>query len=141
MKERILEEQYLRYRDSGDLTALAAVFDAVAPSLGRLAQRLVGDASRADDLVQETFLTALENPAGFDASRALLPWLMGILVNRARVVRRVSQRDTSFEGDVQSDASSPQDAVASKKFRLSVERAIQSLAAGLRNVVEGKLLS
>ena len=69
MTKRTLESLYRSFLEEGDVDALAAVFDRVAPDLLRLARRLARDHAPAQDLVQETFLTALERPDTYDASR------------------------------------------------------------------------
>src|SRR5262245_84825 len=62
----------------------------------RLARRLAGDAHAAEDLVQETFVAALDARA--PRPRALRPWLRGILRNlwidreRARNARDQRER-------------------------------------------------
>ncbi|MBK7877420.1 MAG: sigma-70 family RNA polymerase sigma factor [Planctomycetes bacterium] len=50
--------------------------------------RVGGDRHRAEDLVQETFLTALERIAGYDARASLHAWLCGIARNKLRSERR-----------------------------------------------------
>ena len=50
--------------------------------LRRLASRLVGDASAADDVAQETWLAALRSPPRTD--RPVRPWLRHVLRNAAR---------------------------------------------------------
>ena len=52
---------FLRFVASGDSQALAAVFDDTAPVLLRIALRLAGNLPDAEDLVQETFVAALES--------------------------------------------------------------------------------
>jgi RNA polymerase sigma factor (sigma-70 family) len=81
-------ELFERYRTEGDLDALGAAFDRCAPRLLAVARHLAPDDASAEDLVQATFLTALERARDFDAERALEPWLAGILANKARVLRR-----------------------------------------------------
>src|SRR5882672_8324316 len=83
-----------RWRSRGDAEALAQVFDQLAPGLLRLAVHLVDDAAAAEDLVQETFVAAMREAATWDRSRALEPWLQGILANRAREMRRSARRRT-----------------------------------------------
>ncbi len=87
-----LEQTFGRYVRMRDPDLLGEVFDRVAPRLLRLAIHLRGDAAEAEDLVQGTFLAAIERAAEFDASRELLPWLLGILANKARLARRDAGR-------------------------------------------------
>ena len=87
-----LEALFERYRSAGDLAAMAEVFDRTARELLGLAAHLVRDPVEAEDLVQTTFLVALENARRFDPSRRLAPWLAGILVRQAMRVRRERAR-------------------------------------------------
>ena len=81
-----------RYRTKNDLRAFAAVFDATAPELLRIAVHLTGDPALAEDLVQETFRTLISKAGEFDASLPVAPWLTGILRNHARNLQRREQR-------------------------------------------------
>jgi DNA-directed RNA polymerase specialized sigma24 family protein len=83
-----LEADYERWRQQRDLEALAAVFDAAAPELLRVARHLVRDEAAAEDLVQTTFLEVLRQPHRFTPGAPLVPWLVGILANHARKHRR-----------------------------------------------------
>lgn len=91
------ERLFRRYQETRDPEWIGRVFDALAPTLLRLAIHLVGRAGEAEDLVQETFLVALERADEFDASRELAPWLAGILANRARDARRRGAREPDPE--------------------------------------------
>ena len=73
--EIALEILFERYRGRGELAALEEVFERTAPELLKVALHLAPEAAAAEDLVQATFLKALENAAKFDARRALVPWL------------------------------------------------------------------
>src|SRR6185295_4479460 len=86
------ENKFERWRRKGDTDALADVFDAIAPRLLRLAIHLVGDVSAAEDLVQSTYVTAIEDAASWDPSRPLEPWLTGILDNRAKRLLKSRER-------------------------------------------------
>ncbi len=92
MTTRETENQFLQFRRSGDPDCLAAVFDHCAPRLLRMALHLGRDPADAEDLVQETFLTAIEKAGAYDASRPLLPWLTGILIRHARMASRWADR-------------------------------------------------
>jgi len=77
------------WRRGGDPDALARVFDALAPGLLRLGVHLVGAAHAAEDLVQATFVAAIERRDAFDPARGDVgAWLAGILANLARSERR-----------------------------------------------------
>ena len=60
------------------------------PRLLRMALHLGRDPGDAEDLVQATFLTAIEKAATYDASRPLLPWLTGILIRHAQMDSNLS---------------------------------------------------
>ncbi len=78
------DHAFVRFRATGRPADLADVFDATAVELRRVARHLVGTAEEADDLVQNTFLAAIEDREGFAPGEPVLPWLLGILANRAR---------------------------------------------------------
>ena len=49
-----------------------------------LCLRMMGHRQDAEDVMQETFVRALRGFGGFDGSRPLRPWLLGIAANRCR---------------------------------------------------------
>lgn len=81
------EQAFAAFRRRGDGRALAAAFDATAPELLRVAAFLV-PRDDVEDLLHQTFGTAMARGSAYDASRPLLPWLLGILANEARTLRR-----------------------------------------------------
>ena len=83
-----LTRLFLRYRDRRDGRALGRLFDRVAPRLLGVAAHLAPDLASAEDLVQATFLVALERARSFDPAREVEPWLYGILVREAARARR-----------------------------------------------------
>jgi RNA polymerase sigma-70 factor (ECF subfamily) len=83
-----LDRAFARYARTGEPAALAVVFDGSAAELYRLAFHLLGDRHLAEDLVQQAFVVAIEQAARFDGERRVLPWLCGILTNRALHLRR-----------------------------------------------------
>ncbi len=91
------QELFLRFRERGDVAALGALFDGLAVELFRLALFLAPNASDAEDLVQGTFLSAIESADAYDDSRPLRPWLTGILANLARRRRRDRNRSQPSE--------------------------------------------
>lgn len=114
----------------GDPADLAAVFDATARDLLRLARHLTGDRTLAEDLVQSTFLTAMERADSFDPERPLRPWLAGILLHHARHLHR--KRGRRIDGDrLPKPIAEPDPAQVAVDHELDqeVDRALRSLPA------------
>lgn len=82
------EQLFQRFQRTGSPVDLAKVFDATAPQLLLLASHVSPDGGAAEDLLQETFLQAMEKAGQWDADRPLLPWLAGILRHRAQDLAR-----------------------------------------------------
>ncbi|GAA3431435.1 RNA polymerase sigma factor [Kutzneria kofuensis] len=71
---------------------IARLYDEHAPALRRYLARRIGPET-ADDLVAETFLTAMTRHAGYDPERApIRPWLYGIATNLLRRHLRQERR-------------------------------------------------
>ena len=87
-----LANLFERYRRHGDLKALGQVFDALAPRLLSVALHVCGNAADAEDVLQQTFLLAMESDVAFDANRPLEPFFAGVLVNVARNTQRHAAR-------------------------------------------------
>lgn len=75
------------YGRTGNPRDLAALFDATAPELFRVALATAPDAASAEDALQETFLTVMDAAPKFDATRRALPWLVGILKFKVAALR------------------------------------------------------
>lgn len=87
-----LEGLYQHFLATGDEAALDQLLRRSAPTLRRLATRLGANAEDAEDLVQETIVSAIQNAERFDPTRPLLPWLKGILTFRAARLARDEAR-------------------------------------------------
>ena len=72
--------------DIGDL------FDAHAPYLLRVAERLTGSAATAEDIIQEVFLVAWRRRAELSDDGQLRGWLYQVVVNQVRHHQRASAR-------------------------------------------------
>lgn len=140
MQEHELEGLFERYRSRGDVDALAQVFDCAAPELQALALHLVREPPEAEDLLQETFLGAIERAEHWQRGRRLMPWLVGILVVGAR--RRARERArTPDPVRLGSQAElTPEDSAAAREFRAEVERALASLGRDERELLAQYLL-
>jgi RNA polymerase sigma-70 factor, ECF subfamily len=129
---------FLLYRDQGDISALGKLFDELSAELFRLALYLSPDASDAEDLVQNTFLSAIESQKGYDESRPLRPWLTGILANLARRRRRDLGRGRPSPIPEGLTASTDTDVVGAAErdeLRTCLRGALQSLPQPYRQVL------
>lgn len=123
------------YLERRDPALLAEVFDVVAPRLLRLAIHLVGRVSQAEDLVQDTFVTALERLGGFDANRAVEPWLAGILSNKARHTQRDAARSFDPELHMERATATPLDEAQRAELSGILAQAIDRLSEPYRSVL------
>jgi RNA polymerase sigma-70 factor (ECF subfamily) len=94
-----------------------------------MARRLVGDAESADDVVQDTWIRAALGLAAFRWESRLSTWLAGIAINRCREVLRQRRRDLLPESE-ESPAGR-----GLEGERIDLERAVNALAAGYREVL------
>lgn len=83
---------FATFAQRGDPAALAQVFDLLAGELLLLAAHLAPRGVEAEDLLQATFVCAIEQRAKFDTQRPVRPWLVGILGNLARQARKTAAR-------------------------------------------------
>jgi RNA polymerase sigma-70 factor (ECF subfamily) len=144
MDERTLAQAFTRFRRRGDAAALGEVFDGVAPELLRIARHLVGDAGEAEDLVQATFVTAIERAREFDAERALVPWLVGILAKHAANLRRARGRRATGaldEREPPEPRPGPAELVQQRELSAVLGDALASLPETYRTVVSEFLLA
>jgi RNA polymerase sigma factor (sigma-70 family) len=74
----------------------AEAFETDRRLLWGLCYRMTGNAADADDLVQETFVKAIESPPR-DAGRSMRPWLIRVAMNLSRDYLR-RRRRTSYTG-------------------------------------------
>ena len=128
MRASQLSRLFVRYRMRGDVEALAAVFDEVAPGLLQVAKHLSARTCEPEDLVQTTFLVAIERSDSFDEARPLVPWMMGILANQARLARR--KRVPLFDERLYEVGSESSDAVdlESRELAAAVVSALRDLS-------------
>ena len=124
------------FRRNGDPRQLATVFDLTAPELWRIAAHLCRDRHDAEDAVQNTFLAAIECKDEWDGERSVLPWLIGLLVNRVREQRRARARvvDASRLGAQQ--VVDPASAAGDRELGAAFVAALGAISEPFRSVVE-----
>ncbi|MEM9381500.1 MAG: sigma-70 family RNA polymerase sigma factor, partial [Planctomycetota bacterium] len=139
MAENQLQTLYRRFADDGDLAALGALFDAAAPGLLRIARRLARSPEAAEDAVQEVFLTIVEQPASYDRSRPLGPWLVGVLAHRVQSGRRRDARTPEVDRLPVRQEPEPVDFLRGAELEESVRAALETLPETERVAVASRL--
>lgn len=115
----------------GDADALGVLYFRHAGGLGRLAERLLGSRSDAEDVVQDLFATLPESLARYREQGQLERWLRRLAVNLAlkRLRRGRTRREISLDrGGAGLEAPADGD-------RAVVRRAVESLPIEQRTIV------
>jgi RNA polymerase sigma factor (sigma-70 family) len=128
------------FRRTGDARLLARVFDAVAPDLWRVAAHLCRDRHLAEDAVQATFLSAIEAPHDWEATRPLVPWLLGMLANRVREQRRRAARTPDAARLERPGERDPVAVAADREIASTVQQALARLEEPYRSTLEQHLV-
>ncbi len=127
MGDRKLDRLYRRFQRDGDVDALGKVFDLAAPELSRVARHLCGDEAEAEDALQETFLSAIQKREQYDPARRFMPWMLGILTNRAREARRRSERVPVPSRRATAAGGDPADNAADHELGLAIDAGVAGL--------------
>ncbi|MEO6710926.1 MAG: sigma-70 family RNA polymerase sigma factor, partial [Planctomycetota bacterium] len=135
-----LTDLFERFRDRNDLRALARVFDATAPELASVAAHMAKTAEEAEDLLQATFLSAIERSASFDSSRPVVPWLVGILALHARKQRERAGREIDTLRVRQPGEADPASEVEREEISRAVESAVAQLGPNYAPLVRRHLI-
>lgn len=134
-----LEDLFERYRSAQDLRALSKLFDLAAPELLRLAVHMAPDVASAEDLVQQTFLAAIEKQKRWRAGAPLLPWLFGILAKLAKKQRRSARRRPEPDRLALRSAEDPAQHTLDAETRSAIRSALEGLPELYREVVRASL--
>jgi RNA polymerase sigma-70 factor (ECF subfamily) len=130
--DELSDVELLRIAADGDGRAASLFFKRFHdPVLGFLS-RLVGrDDPDLDDLVQATFLAALDSANRFEGRSQLRTWLLGIAANKARTHRRGAGRRSNALSALAHEKNplppTPSDGVRRKQLIERVSAAIETL--------------
>jgi RNA polymerase sigma-70 factor (ECF subfamily) len=126
---------------AGDREEFSRLVDAYSGPIYRLALKMLGIPTDAEDVLQNTFLKAFQHLKDFEGRSSLSTWLYRIASNEALMVLRkqrpeITLSDTMPEEDDNSDYSPaqftdwcclPEDEFLSVESRAALDRAVQNL--------------
>ncbi|MDR3765314.1 MAG: sigma-70 family RNA polymerase sigma factor [Acidobacteriota bacterium] len=145
MNDTLPEQELLRLAVAGEEAAFAALYMRLKSSVYRFALHMTGSPAQAEDIVQDAFLTLVQEGDRYDESKGqVLSFLLGITRNLVRRVYRSSLREAPLtmeneEGEeVEMVLESGHDTIAEvlQGEAVSVVRdAVQSLPPHYREVV------
>jgi RNA polymerase sigma-70 factor, ECF subfamily len=119
---------------AGDEAAFRGLYRRHTPRLLQLAHRLLaGDDAEAEDVVQDTWIKAVEKLEAFRWESELSTWLHAIALNVSREAlrRRGIRREVEWPEDAEPAAAPPPEHLDP----VDLERAIAALPAGYRTVL------
>jgi RNA polymerase sigma-70 factor (ECF subfamily) len=135
------DEDLLRRIRGGESAAFGLLVNRYGDNLYRLAVSLVGSATDAEDVVQETFMGAMGRLSAFEGRSSLKTWLTRICVNqasklrRSRHVRRATTIESSGEDAIRDSALESPEGTGRVATRIDVMEMLQELSREHRRVL------
>ena len=141
------QDAFLEKLRAGDPAAFAQLVEANQRNIYNLALRMLNNPQEAEDVLQETFLSAYKSLPGFEGRSSLSTWLYRIASNASLMRLRKKQPETTSidepleleEGDSLPRqfvdwSSAPEDELLSEESRRVMDEAVAELPEGLRIV-------
>jgi RNA polymerase sigma-70 factor (ECF subfamily) len=147
MVETAIQDISIEALRNGDRAEFAKLVDAYSAPIYRLGLRMLGNEQDAEDVLQNTFISALTHLSGFEGRSSVLTWLYRIAVNESLMILRrgrpevnIDDIDSSDENDVARPTqfvdwgALPEDELLSTEGKQALDNAIQNLPENLRMV-------
>ena len=128
------EQQYISAAIAGDTDAYRQLIERYQQALFRFCVRLVRDDAEAEDIVQETFITAYAQLKRYDSQFRFSTWLFVIAKRKSFNVLRKAQR--LVHGMQLDETPNNENAIEHAEAVLDVRRAVAVLPKNYRTVVE-----
>jgi RNA polymerase sigma-70 factor (ECF subfamily) len=139
-ENRSMHEEMIRRAQQGDTVAFRALVEAYSPGAWRVAQILMTDREQAEDALQEAWIDVWRGLPRYDAARPFRPWLLAIVGNRCRMLRRRQTIPTQSLGEDLADGLlDPRDTyaeVAAREPDVALQNALGCLAAEARELLK-----
>jgi RNA polymerase sigma factor (sigma-70 family) len=128
---------------AGDRAALQTVYRLTSAKLFGVALRILGEASEAEDVLQEVYLSVWRKAGDFDARRASpMSWLIAIARNRSIDRLRAMSRSRNMEpidaaSEVADNTPGADRAMESAQLKARLDRCLRGLAGHERAALRG----
>ncbi len=125
----------------GDQQAYRRLYDATAPKLFAIALRILREESRAEDVLQDSFVNIWHGAGGYNAALAApMTWLVTIVRNRSldyirRTDRLAVELDSELEATLESEQRGPVDLAINAQDATALGRCLKRLDAGQRQAI------
>jgi RNA polymerase sigma-70 factor, ECF subfamily len=130
------EAELLEAARGGDREAALGLLERYRDSVYRFGMRMCSDVTDAEDVLQETLLTAAEALPGFRGEAALSSWLYAITRSACAKRRRSAGKTEPLDpGTVVDPAPAPDEALSRQQLQAILDRALESLEPDHREVV------
>ncbi|MGW6131687.1 RNA polymerase sigma factor [Cellulomonas sp. NPDC055163] len=138
------DDELRRRLIDGDETALGRVYDLHGPYLHRIAVRLTGNRTAADDVLQEVLCSLWQHPEAFDPERGTLRRWLSTLAHRRSVdlvrreasgLRRLRLAGADPSVPTLSSTVAPEETAVASVLGAQVRRAVASLPGPQRRAV------
>jgi DNA-directed RNA polymerase specialized sigma24 family protein len=131
-RRRELQELLARLAD-GDRAAFPPAFTLLWPVTRAFARSFLRDEGGAEDAAQQALVRVFLRAAEFDASRPALPWVLGVVANECRTLRRRAQRRREGpleEADARPDpGATPEESATGRDLERAALAALDGLPA------------
>ncbi len=130
------EAELFQTLQAGDLSALGAIYDRYGEAVYRLALRILGDTSEAEDLTQEIFLAFWRN-AKYDPNRGkMLVYLL--TMTRSRAINRLHQKSSQQKLLQRCQRSIPTQTESNLMEKVSLGEVSQLISKALEEIPENQ---
>ena len=147
MVETTIQDISIEALRNGDRAEFAKLVDAYSVPIYRLGLRMLGNSQDAEDVLQNTFMSALTHLTGFEGRSSVQTWLYRIAVNEALMTMRRGRPEVNIDDTESSDENDiahptqfvdwgalPEDELLSSEGKQALDNAIQNLPENLRMV-------
>ncbi len=131
------EEGRVARARQGDAAAFEGLYREHVGRVYGLCLRMTGQAAAAEDLTQDTFVSAWKSLAGYEGRSSFSTWLHRIAINAVLAARRGprGRHETSLTDAEGNDMEMTAEDVMDEATPIDLERAIGTLPPGARDIV------